>query len=62
LNITLSAIYVLQAGPLLKLQCPCMFVTGEKDPLCPAERLTATQQEMSCECQNIQIQVQALAK
>ena len=53
---------MLQAGPLLKLQCPCIFITGERDPLCPAEKLTATQQEMSGTCQTIQIAVRAIPR
>ncbi len=45
--------YVLvQTGPLLKLNCPCMFALGDRDPLCPAEKLAGTQQEMPGTCQN----------
>ena len=47
----------LQAGPLLKLQCPCLFAHGDRDALCPVERLTQTQQEMAQPCENIVIQV-----
>ena len=47
----------LQAGPLLKLQCPCLFAHGDLDALCPSERLTQTQQEMAQPCENVVIQV-----
>ena len=50
----------LQAGPLLKLQCRCLFAHGDRDPLCPVERLTQAQQEMAQPCQNIVIQVLSL--
>ena len=51
----------LQAGPLLKLQCPCLFAHGDQDALCPVERLTQTQQEMAQPCENIVIQVLLLS-
>ena len=47
----------LQAGPLLKLQCPCLFAHGDRDALCPVERLAQTQQEMPQPCESIVIQV-----
>ena len=50
----------MQAGPLLKLQCPCLFAHGDRDALCPIERLTHTQQEMAQPCENIVIQVHFL--
>lgn len=47
----------MQAGPLLKLQCPCLFAIGDRDPLCPAAKLTETQQEMASKCQTLVVQV-----
>lgn len=51
----------LQAGPLLKLQCPCLFAHGDRDALCPVEGLSQTQQEMAQPCENLVIQVPFLS-
>ena len=48
---------ICRLGRFLKLQCPCLFAHGDRDPLCPVERLTQTQQEMAQPCENIVIQV-----
>ncbi|CAL8462142.1 g1673 [Coccomyxa elongata] len=44
-------------APLLKLQCPCLFVSAEGDQLCPTAALAETQQRMqTTSVQNVLIQ------
>lgn len=50
-----------QEAPLLKLQCACLFVTAESDPLCPLAALAEAQQRMqSTDVRNIMIQVRGM--
>ena len=47
-----------QEAPLLKLQCPCLFITAEGDQLCPSAALAEAQQRMqSTSVQSVLIQV-----
>ncbi len=52
----------MQEAPLLKVQCPCLFVSAESDPLCPPAALAEVQQRMqSTAMRNVTIQVRSVS-